>query len=92
MWETWIPSLGWDDPLEKGTATHSSILAWRIWFLYSPWDHKESDTTEHLFKKKTTVQEKISILTSLSRICVYPQWTKEPEGKILELSQTWLPT
>ena len=32
MWETWVQSLGWDDPLEKGKATHSSILAWRI-----PW-------------------------------------------------------
>jgi len=31
-WETWVQSLGWDDPLEKGKATHSSILAWRI-----PW-------------------------------------------------------
>ena len=30
MWETWIRSLGWEDPLEKGKATHSSILAWRI--------------------------------------------------------------
>ena len=30
IWETWIPSLGWEDPLEKGTATHSSILGWRI--------------------------------------------------------------
>ena len=30
MWVTWVPSLGWEDPLEKGTATHSSILAWRI--------------------------------------------------------------
>ena len=29
MWETWVRSLGWDDPLEKGMATHSSILAWR---------------------------------------------------------------
>ena len=28
-WETWVWSLGWKDPLEKGTATHSSILAWR---------------------------------------------------------------
>ena len=27
MWETWVRSLGWEDPLEKGTATHSSILA-----------------------------------------------------------------
>ena len=30
--ETWVPSLGWEDPLQKGMATHSSILAWRI-----PW-------------------------------------------------------
>ena len=32
MWETWVPSLGWEDPLEKGMAMHSSILGWRI-----PW-------------------------------------------------------
>ena len=30
LWETWVRSLGWEDPLEKGKATHSSILAWRI--------------------------------------------------------------
>ena len=30
MQETWVWSLGWEDPLEKGKATHSSILAWRI--------------------------------------------------------------
>ena len=30
MWETWLQSLGWEDPLEKGKATHFSILAWRI--------------------------------------------------------------
>ena len=30
MQETWVPSLGWEDPLEEGTTTHSSILAWRI--------------------------------------------------------------
>ena len=30
MGETWVQSLGWEDPLEKGKATHSSILAWRI--------------------------------------------------------------
>jgi len=32
MWETWVQSLSWEDPPEKGTATHSSIVAWRI-----PW-------------------------------------------------------
>ena len=30
MWKTWVLSLGWKDPLEKGKASHSSILAWRI--------------------------------------------------------------
>ena len=30
MWETWVHSLGWEDPLEKGKATHSSVLAWRV--------------------------------------------------------------
>ena len=47
MWETWVRSLGWEDPLEKGKATHSSILDWRI-PRASPWGHKESDTTERL--------------------------------------------
>ena len=32
VWETWVQSLGWEDPQEKGKATHSIILAWRI-----PW-------------------------------------------------------
>ena len=32
MWEIWVQSLGWEDPVEKGTATHSSIMAGRI-----PW-------------------------------------------------------
>ena len=35
VWETWVRSLGWEDPLEKEMATHSSILAWRI-----PWTEK----------------------------------------------------
>ena len=30
MQETWVQSLGWDDPLKEGTATHSSVLAWRF--------------------------------------------------------------
>ena len=32
MWDTWVLSLGWEDPLEKSMATHSSVLAWKI-----PW-------------------------------------------------------
>ena len=54
MQETWVRSLGWEDPLEKEMATQSSMLAWKIpWTkepgrLYSPWGRKESDTTERL--------------------------------------------
>ena len=49
--ETWVRSLGWEDPLEKGKATHSSILVWRIPMYqrnlagHSPWV-TESDSTE----------------------------------------------
>ena len=36
MWETWVWYLGWEDPLEKGKGTHSSILAWKIpWTVWS---------------------------------------------------------
>ena len=36
MWETWVQSLGWEDPLEKEMATHSSILAWKIPWMEEP--------------------------------------------------------
>ena len=52
--EAWVQPLGQEDPLEKGMATQSSILAWRIPWTedtgglegYNPWGCKESDTTE----------------------------------------------
>ena len=50
MQETQAQSLGWEEPLEKGMATHSSLLpgeshGQRSLVSYSPWDRKESDTT-----------------------------------------------
>ena len=48
MRETWVGSQGWEDPLEKGRANHSSVLAWKIPRTSSPWGRKESDTTERL--------------------------------------------
>ena len=36
MWETQVPSLGWEDPLEKEMATHSSTLAWKIPWMEEP--------------------------------------------------------
>ena len=66
MQETWVRSLGWEDPLEKGKATHSSILAWRILWtvymdLYSPWGCKESDMTEGLSLSKILVAVEILV-------------------------------
>ena len=52
--ETWVPSLDWEEHLEKEMETDSSILAWRITWpeepggLHSPWGHKELDTSERL--------------------------------------------
>ena len=37
MWEIWVRSLGWEDPLEEGMATHTSILAWRIFMDREAW-------------------------------------------------------
>ena len=59
MQETWVRPLGWEDPLEKETATHSIFLpetshGWRSLVGYSPWGWKESDTTEQLIHKIKT--------------------------------------
>ena len=68
MWETGAQSLGREDPLKKGMATHSSILAWKIPWTeslmgYSPWGNKESERTERLtlslFKQQPTTTKQI---------------------------------
>ena len=71
MWETWVRSLGWEDPLEKGKATHSSILAWRIlWTVYS---HKELGTTERLsFSLSHEAYDRVQSLTFKLEL---PVWT-----------------
>jgi len=54
IWETWVQSLGQEDPLQKEMATHSGTLAWKIPWVekpvvgYSPWGCKELDTTKRL--------------------------------------------
>ena len=49
MWETWVRSLGWEDPLEEGMATHSNIFAWRI-----PMDRGAWRATVHGVAKSRT--------------------------------------
>ena len=52
MWETWVQSLGWEDPLEEGMVTHSSILAWRI-----PMDKGAWRATVHGVTKNRTSEQ-----------------------------------
>ena len=73
--ETWVPSLGWEDPLEEEVATISSILAWRIPWTEEPgglWSvgHKESDRTEWLTQKHASWLCDISyvVVQSLGRV------------------------
>ena len=56
----WIQSLGWEDPLEKGMATHSSILVWRI-----PWT-QESGGLQSMGLKESDTAEQLTLLTLLS--------------------------
>ena len=70
-----VQSLGQEDPLEEGMATHSSILAWRIPWTEepgSPWGHKELDTTEQL--NNNNLFSSCSLITSygcsLNKLCV----------------------
>jgi len=49
VWETWVQSLDWEDPLEEGMATHSSIVAWRI-----PMDRRAWWATVHGVAKSWT--------------------------------------
>ena len=49
MWETWVGSLGWEDPLEEGMAAHSNILAWRISMDRGAWQ----DTVHGVAKNRT---------------------------------------
>ena len=69
--QTWVQSLDWEDPLEKGMATHFSILVWRIPMDRGAWqatvhkelDTQELDTTEQLTHRYALIQ---SICFSLS--------------------------
>ena len=76
MRETWVQSLYWEDPLEKGTAIHSRILAWRIPRTL-PWGHTEWDTlsdfhSPHLLESTVVVAlpEQFQVFLITQRLAV----------------------
>ena len=52
MWETWVRSLSWNDPLEERMATHSSILAWRI-----PWTEEAEELDSMDLQSETRLSD-----------------------------------
>ena len=81
MLETWVWSLGWEDSLEKGTATHSSILVWRI-----PW------TVESMGSQRVNVTEwlSLSVLSTCLGISSINRWWKLIFGNLARIhSNIW---
>ena len=71
MWETWVPSLGWKDTLEKEKATHSSILAWRFPefltdFIFRGSKITADDDCSHKIKRRLLLRRKV--MTNLDSI------------------------
>ena len=87
MLETWVWSLGWEDPLEEDLATHSSILAWR-----SPlqsWACKESDTTERL---NTAQHEHFQVAQWWRIPCRCRRLRFDPRIRKIPWRRKWQPT
>ena len=61
MGQTWVQSLGWEYPLEKGMASHSSVLAWRV-----PKDKGAWQATVHVFAESDTTEQ----LSTQHSVCV----------------------
>ena len=78
MQETRVQSLGWEDPLETGKAIYSSILAWRIRWTISPWDHRIGHIVTFAFT-----------ITSHETECVF--WTKKQKSRTIWLHKWILP-
>ena len=76
---TWVRSLGWENPLEKGKATHSSILAWRIsWTVKSMGSQKVGHTWAKKKKRKNALEREMATHSSILAWRILG--TEEPDG------------
>ena len=88
MWKTWVRSLGWEDPLEKGMATHSSILAWRIPVDRGAWRVRQRMESERVRHNWVT---KYSTVTSWNKFCFYSHFREWGlETLLKQLADKWL--
>ena len=85
VWETWVQSLGWEDPLEKGTATHSSILAWRMswtvqpigsqrvrhdWATFIHFTFQTQSLTDEMFKSELEMRRRDNTCLQLNEVWI----------------------
>ena len=75
MQETWVLSLGWEDPLEEGMATHSSILAWRIPMDREAWQATVHGVTESGTTEQLSTEQYVCVCVCVC-VCVYMTYLK----------------
>ena len=86
MQETWVRPLGWEDPLEKGKATNSSILTWRI--PWTVWGREELDTTERLSLSLTHPPQPHPTPPN-SSLAAWTDWPCKLIGKLICFLACW---
>ena len=91
MLEIWIQSLGWEDPLEKGMVTHSSMLPWRI-----PWTEEPGATVHRVAKSWTQLKRlgmharlKVYLSFKASRLLNGGDWIKN--RSVHGVAKSWTP-
>ena len=91
MRETWVWSLGWENPLEKGKVTHSSILAWRLPWTVESMGSQESDMTEWLSLQAAATVMVIVITLVASFLILLPAFMFMTEDqKTRKIKTTWM--
>ena len=76
MWEIWVQSLGWEDPLEEDIATHSSILAWRIPMDRGAWRATIHGVAKNQIQLSNSAQHSISSYTcNTFSLSIHHKWT-----------------
>ena len=88
MWVTWVWSLGHEDPLEKGMATHSSILAWRITRTEEPGGATVHEVTESLDRDWVTHTQNATLCTGSPFWFCWEAWS--PAHTLLQFAQSWM--
>ena len=85
MWETWIQSLGWENPLEKGKATHSSILAWKIPWTVHGVTKSQTQLSDFHFHLRDVLCVRFKLIPSSDRDGFQQQYWAVSSGRTVQM-------